>query len=317
MHVTIRQLKVFDSVARHLSYTKAADDLHLTQPAVSMQIKQLERAVDLPLFEVLGKKVYLTQAGEAFRNHTKLILAQLKQAAEEMDALKGVDGGRVRVAIASTVNYFAARLIAKFCHLHQNVTINLEVTNRETLLQRLDANEPDMVLMGQPPDDMELDAAPFMSNPLIAIAAPDHPLLVSRRITLTDIAEQRLIMREPGSGTRNAIERVFREQGIEPVSRTEMTSNEAIKQVVEAGLGIAIVSLHTVELELSVGRLVEVPVESFPILRKWYIAQRMNKRLSPAAQAFKEFVLSEGRAQEARQSRKVELSALGACRTQG
>lgn len=309
MHVTIRQLKVFDSVARHLSYTKAADDLHLTQPAVSMQIKQLERAVDLPLFEVLGKKVYLTHAGEAFHNHTQQILSQLKQAAEEMDALKGIDRGRVRVAIASTVNYFAARLIARFCQLHENVTINLEVTNRETLLQRLEANEPDMVLMGAPPEDMELDATPFMTNPLIAIAAPDHALLDARRITLQELAGQRLIMREPGSGTRNAIERVFRENGIEPVSRTEMTSNEAIKQVVEAGLGVAIVSLHTVELELSVGRLVQLPVESFPVLRKWYIAQRMNKRLSPAARAFKEFVLAEGQAQEPALTDKVELSA--------
>lgn len=309
MHVTIRQLKVFDSVARHLSYTKAADDLHLTQPAVSMQIKHLERAVDLPLFEVLGKKVYLTHAGEAFHNHAQQILSQLNQAAEEMDALKGIDRGRVRVAIASTVNYFAARLIARFCQLHENVTINLEVTNRETLLQRLEANEPDMVLMGLPPEDMELDATPFMTNPLVAIAAPDHPLLEARRITLQELAGQRLIMREPGSGTRNAIEHVFRKKGIEPASRTEMTSNEAIKQVVEAGLGVAIVSLHTVELELSVGRLVELPVESFPILRKWYIAQRMNKRLSPAARAFKEFVLEEGRAQEPALNDRVELSA--------
>lgn len=309
MHVTIRQLKVFDSVARHLSYTKAADDLHLTQPAVSMQIKHLERAVDLPLFEVLGKKVYLTHAGEAFHNHAQQILSQLNQAAEEMDALKGIDRGRVRVAIASTVNYFAARLIARFCQLHENVTINLEVTNRETLLQRLEANEPDMVLMGLPPEDMELDATPFMTNPLVAIAAPDHPLLDARRITLQELAGQRLIMREPGSGTRNAIEHVFRKKGIEPASRTEMTSNEAIKQVVEAGLGVAIVSLHTVELELSVGRLVELPVESFPILRKWYIAQRMNKRLSPAARAFKEFVLAEGRAREPALNDRVELSA--------
>lgn len=310
MHVTIRQLKVFDSVARHLSYTKAADDLHLTQPAVSMQIKQLEKAVELPLFEVLGKKVYLTQAGETFHSHAQQILAQLKQAAEEMDALKGIDRGRVRVAIAATVNYFAARLIARFCQLHQNVTINLEVTNRETLLQRLEANEPDMVLMGQPPEEMELDATPFMSNPLIAISAPDHALLKSGRISLGDLAGQPLIMREPGSGTRNAIEKVFRDEGIEPISRIEMSSNEAIKQVVEAGLGIAIVSAHTVELELSVGRLVQVPVESFPILRKWYIVQRTNKRLSPAARAFRDFVLAEGRPREAAPAADIELSAI-------
>lgn len=309
MHVTIRQLKVFDSVARHLSYTKAADDLHLTQPAVSMQIKQLERVVELPLFEVLGKKVYLTQAGETLHNHTQQILGQLKQADEEIDALKGIDRGRVRVAVASTVNYFAARLIARFCQLHENVAFNLEVANRETLIQRLEANEPDMVLMGQPPDDMELDATPFMSNPLVAIAAPDHALLGARRVSLQDLARQRLVMREPGSGTRNAIEQVFREAGIEPASRTELTSNEAIKQVVEAGLGIAIVSLHTVELELSVERLVQVPVESFPVMRRWYIAQRMHKRLSPAALAFKEFVLAEGRAQDPAGDDRIELSA--------
>lgn len=309
MHVTFRQLKVFDSVARHLSYTKAADDLHLTQPAVSMQIKQLERAVDMPLFEVLGKKVYLTEAGEVFQDHTQRILAELKQVEEEMDALKGVDGGRVHVAIASTVNYFAARLIARFCQRHENVSINLEVSNRETLLQRLEANQPDMVLMGQPPEELELDATPFMSNPLVAIAAPDHPLLGDRRVTLAELSAQRLVMREPGSGTRSAIEAAFRENGIEPASRSEMTSNEAIKQVVEAGLAIAIVSLHTVELELSVGRLVEVPVESFPVLRKWYIVQRASKRLSPTAQAFKEFVLAEGEVQEASLFEKVKLSA--------
>jgi len=309
MHVTIRQLKVFDSVARHLSYTKAADDLHLTQPAVSMQIKQLERAVDLPLFEVLGKRVYLTQAGETFHEHTRRILSQLKQASEDMDALRGIDRGRVRLVIASTVNYFAARIIARFCQLHENVTFNLEVTNRETVLQRLEANDPDLVLMGQPPPDMELDSVAFMSNPLVAIAPPDHALLSSPTVTLQDLAGERLIMREPGSGTRHAIERVFREKGIEPVSRTEMTSNEAIKQVVEAGLGIAIVSRHTVELELSVGRLAQLPVESFPVMRKWYIAQRANKRLSPAARAFRDFVIEEGRVRESQHNDAVELSA--------
>lgn len=310
MHITIRQLKVFDAVANHLSFTKAAEELHLTQPAVSMQIKQLESAVGLPLFEVFGKKVYLTYAGNVFLGHARLLLEQLRLAAEEVDAIKGIDGGSIKVLIASTVNYFAARLLAKFCQIHEKVHVSLEVTNRKTLLQKLVENQPDIVLMGQPPTDIDLDAEPFMTNPLIVIASTAHPLAASKSpISVKQLAAERIILREPGSGTRNAVERFFVDKDISPVSQTVMTSNEAIKQTVEAGLGVAIVSVHTVELELAVGRLAQLNVLGFPINRKWYVAHRAGKQLSATARAFRDFVLMEGREHEKTLDGKPQDSA--------
>lgn len=299
MHITIRQLKVFEAVASQLSYTKAAAELHLTQPAVSMQIKQLEGAVGLPLFEVFGKKVYLTHAGNVFLVHARRLLEQLRLAAEEMDTIKGIDGGSIKVSIASTVNYFAARLVAQFCQIHDMVRFSLEVTNRKTLLERLEQNQPDIVLMGQPPSDLDVVAEPFMTNPLIVIASTSHPLLASKKpVSVKQLSAEPIILREPGSGTRDAVERFFMDKEISPVSRTVMTSNEAIKQTVEAGLGVAIVSIHTVELELAVGRLARLDVQGFPINRKWYVAHRTQKQLSATAQAFRDFVLIEGREYE-------------------
>jgi len=299
VHITIRQLKVFEAVAGQLSYTKAAAELHLTQPAVSMQIKQLEGAVGLPLFEVFGKKVYLTHAGNVFLVHARRLLEQLRLAAEEMDAIKGIDGGSIKVSIASTVNYFAARLVAKFCQIHDMVRFSLEVTNRKTLLERLEQNQPDIVLMGQPPSDLDVVAEPFMTNPLIVIASTSHPLLASKKpVSVKQLSAERIILREPGSGTRDAVERFFMDKEISPVSQTVMSSNEAIKQTVEAGLGVAIVSIHTVELELAVGRLARLDVQGFPINRKWYVAHRSQKQLSATAQAFRDFVLVEGREYE-------------------
>lgn len=305
MHITIRQLKVFDAVAAHLSYTKAAEELHLTQPAVSMQVKQLEGAVGLPLFEVFGKKVYLTHAGNVFLVHARQLLEQLRLAAEEMDAIKGIDGGSIKVSIASTVNYFAARLLAKFCQIHEKVQVRLEVTNRKTLIERLEENQPDIVLMGQPPPELDLVAEPFMTNPLIVIASTSHPLAgLKKPVSIKQLAAERIILREPGSGTRNAVERFLMDKEITPVSQTVMTSNEAIKQTVEAGLGVAIVSIHTVELELAVGRLARLNVQGFPINRKWYVAHRAGKQLSATAQAFRDFVLVEGREYEKNLARK-------------
>ena len=294
MHITIRQLKIFDAVARNLSFTRAADELHLTQPAVSMQIKQLEAAVGIPLFDILGKKVHVTEAGEVLLKHAQKIMAQLSATEKEIDTLRGINGGRLKVAIASTVNYFAARLLSQFCQDHPNISVSLDVVNREVLLQRLEDNDPDIVLMGRPPADLDVAAEAFMENPLIVIAAPHHPLAGEKGIPLHALDNEIVIMREPGSGTRIAIERFFADNAIQPSSSIEMTSNEAIKQSVEAGLGLAIVSAHTVELELSVGKIVQLDVESFPILRHWYIAHRRGRQLSATAQAFKEFVLAEG-----------------------
>ena len=294
MHITIRQLQVFEAVARQLSFTRAAEELHLTQPAVSMQVKQLESSVGLSLFEQLGKRVFMTQAGETMLRHAQTIMRHLATAREEMDELKGVDSGRLRIAVASTVNYFATRLLATFARLHPSVQITLDVTNRETLLQKLEDNQPDVVLMGKPPKDLDLDADAFMDNPLIMIARPDHPLSKRRSIALKELNEETFVVRESGSGTRIAMERFFDQKSFAPSATIEMTGNETIKQSVDAGLGLAIVSVHTVELELALERLIRLDIRGMPIMRRWYVGHRRGKRLSPTAQAFRQFVLDEG-----------------------
>ena len=293
MHITIRQLQVFEAVAQHASYTRAAEGLQLTQPAVSMQIKQLEGSVGLPLFEQIGKRIFLTQAGEAMRRHAQTIMGHLVAAREEMDDLKGVDSGRLRIAVASTVNYFATRLLARFARQHPGVKITLDVTNRETLLQNLEHNLPDVVLMGAPPKGLDLQADAFMDNPLIMIAPPDHRFAKRRTIALGNLDTETFVIRESGSGTRIAMERFFNLKAFEPCATIEMTDNEAIKQSVEAGLGLAIVSIHTVELELAAKRLIKLNIKGMPIMRRWYVGHRRGKRLSPTAQAFRQFVIDE------------------------
>jgi DNA-binding transcriptional LysR family regulator len=293
MNLTLRQLEVFEAVARHLSFTRAAEELYLTQPAVSMQVKQLEGVVGLPLYEQLGKKIHLTEAGRAMHRYSRAIGEQLREAQQLFEELKGIEGGRLRITVATTVNYFATRLLSTFCQRYKGVRVSLHVTNREHLLRQLETNETDIALMGQPPVDLDAVAEPFMDNPLVAIAAPDHVLARERRIPLKRLQQETFLMRERGSGTRMAMERFLAEHGIKPSSSIEMTSNEAIKQSVEAGLGLGIVSAHTLELELEVGRLKVLDVESFPIMRRWYVVYRKGKRLSAAATAFRQFVLSE------------------------
>lgn len=293
MHLTLRQLAVFESVARHLSYTKAAEEMYLSQPAVSMQIRQLEDAVGLPLFERLGKKIHLTEAGRELYHYAQLIGRQLKEAEEVLSALKGLNKGRLAVSVASTANYFATRLLAAFKQQYEGVAVSLDVTNRRTLLRQLEHNEVDLVIMGRPPEDADLAAEPFMDNPLVVIARAGHPLADQRAIPMSRLADELFVVRERGSGTRIAMEKSFAEQGRSLRSGMEMSSNEAIKQAVEAGLGLGIVSLHTLELELATGRIVLLDVEGFPILRQWHVVHRREKRLSPVAQAFKDFVFAE------------------------
>ena len=295
LHITMRQLQVFESVARHLSFTRAAEELHLTQPAVSMQVKQLESMIELPLFEQMGKKVHLTEAGHAMVRHSRTMMSHLSEIERDINSLKGVEGGQLKICIASTVNYFATRLLSRFCEKYKKVHISLEVINREELIRRLEANEPDLVLMGQPPEELDVEATAFMDNPLILIANPQHPLAGESKIKIDRLSEETFVMREPGSGTRSAMMRLFDEHGVKPKEGIQLSSNETIKQSVEAGLGLAVVSAHTVDLELKAGRLVSLDVEHFPILRQWYICYRRGKRLSTTAQVFLEFVIEEGR----------------------
>ncbi|MEJ2326340.1 MAG: LysR family transcriptional regulator [Chromatiaceae bacterium] len=296
MNVSLRQLRVFEAVARQLSYTRAAEELHLTQPAVSMQVRQLEDQVGLPLFEKLGKSIALTDAGRELCHYSRGINRSLQEMEEVLESLKGLSRGRLSVAVASTVNYFAPRLLAVFHKRYPGIALRLDVTNRERLLRLLEANAVDMVLMGQPPDAADVESDAFMENPLVAIAPPEHPLAVERAVPLARLATEVFVMREPGSGTRQAMERFFAEHGIAIRHGMQMTRNEAIKQAVRAGLGLSVVSLHTVELELETRRLVVVDVQEFPIERHWHLVYRRGKRLSPAARAFRDFVVAEARA---------------------
>ncbi len=295
MHVTLRQMKVFEAVARHLSYTRASEELFLTQPAVSMQIKQLEENVGLPLFEQLGKQLHLTEAGREILACSRAISRQLKEAEEIIEDLKGIRRGKLRIAVASTAGYFATRLLAAFAREYEGVTIHLDITNRENLLRQLAENEADLAVMGQPPEALDLDAEAFMDNPLVVIAAPDHPLAGKKRIALKRLESEVFVVRERGSGTRSAMERFFAHKEVKLHTGMEMTSNEAIKQAVQAGLGLGLVSVHTLELELQAGRLVVLSVAGFPIERRWFLVHRKGKRLSPVSRVFRDFVLERAR----------------------
>lgn len=294
LHLTLRQLRVYEAVTNHLSYSRAAEALHLTQPAVSMQIKQLEESIGLPLFEQLGKKIYLTEAGKEFNHYCRNILDQLNEAENVLAEMKGVDRGKLTISVATTASHFATQLLAEFCKRYPKVSVSLNVTNREALLGHLAHNEMDMVIMGKPPKGLDLEATSFMENPLVIIAAINHPLANTPNIPLERLQQETFLVREQGSGTRIAMERFFTEQGIRLTTGTEMSTNEAIKQAVQADMGLGILSLHTVALELEAKRLVVLDVQSFPIMRDWYVVHRKGKRLTATAQMFKEFLLDEG-----------------------
>jgi len=293
LNITFRQLKVFESAARHLSYTRAAEELHLSQPAISMQIKQLEESVGLPLFEQIGKKMHLTSAGREMHTYSQSIGQLLDEAESVIEELKGVSRGTLAISVATTASHFATRLLAAFSRRYEEVTIRLDITNRASLREQLEANQPDLVIMGQPPEGVEVESEAFMDNPLVMIAPANHPLAKEKNIPLKRFEDEHFVVRESGSGTRSSIQRFFEEHGVSFQTGIEMSSNEAIKQAVEAGLGLGIVSIHTLELELQTGILVILDLQDFPIMRNWHIVQRSGKRLSPVAQMFKQFVLDE------------------------
>lgn len=293
LHLTLRQLKVFESVARNLSYSRAADELHLTQPAVSMQIKQLEDNVSLPLFEHLGKRIYLTEAGRELYQYSRAISQQLADMEVALDELKGMERGKLNISVVTTANYFAPHLLAKFCQRYRGVTVSLNVSNREAVLKQLADNLIDLAIMGQPPENLDIDSESFMENPLVVVAPHNHPLCNERAIPVKRLANETFLVRESGSGTRSAMERFFAAHKIKINKGMETDTTEAIKQAVQAGMGLGIMSQHTAELELETGRLKILDVQGFPIIRYWHVVNRKNKRLSSVANAFREFLLKE------------------------
>jgi len=291
LHLTLRQLQVFEKVASRLSHSRAAEELYLSQPAVSMQIKQMEQNIGLPLFEQMGKQLFLTEAGREVLHYSRTILQQLAEMETVLDGIKGLEQGKLTLSVVNTANAFMPQLLAEFCRQHPGINVTLQVANRDAVLKQLADNNTDLAILGQPPEGTDLTAASFMDNPLVVIAAPDHPLAKLKQVKLEQLAQETFLSREQGSGTRSAMERVFAQHHIQPRIGMEAETNEAIKQAVQAGMGLGILSLHSIELELETGRLAVLDVEHFPLLRHWYVVHRCNKRLSGAAQAFKDYLL--------------------------
>jgi len=293
MHLTLRQLQCFSAVARNLSYTKAADELHLTQPAVSMQIRQLEQQAGLALTEQLGKKVHLTEAGEEVFRYARSILQQVDEMDDVLDKLKGFAGGRLHIAAISSANYFAPRLLGTFHQRFPDVNVSIETTNQAAVVKLVSENEVDMAIMGQPPSESHLEALEFMDNPLIIVAPPEHRLAARKRIALKELEKEIFLIREPGSGTRGAMQRFFREQKLKLTTGMEMGSLSGIKQGVQAGLGLGLLPRGAVQVELGLGNLVELKVKGLPIQRHWYVVLHKGKRLSVAAEEFKSLLTEE------------------------
>ena len=293
LHLTFRQLSVFAAVAKNLSFSRAAEEMHLTQPAVSMQIRQLEENVGLPLFEQLGKKIFLTEAGRELYHYSRGIAQQLSEAESVLGELKGLKRGKLNISVVSTANYFAPQLLAHFCSQHPEINASLNVGNRESVLKNLHDNEVDLAILGRPPEGINVEAHPFMENRLVIIAARNHPLADALNIPASRFQNETFIMREQGSGTRLATEKYFSSHNVVVKTGMVMSTTEAVKQAVQAGMGLGILSMDTVLLEVETGRLKVLDVEDFPIIRHWYIVHRENKRLSNVAEAFKTFLLSK------------------------
>jgi DNA-binding transcriptional LysR family regulator len=293
LHLTLRQLQVFSSVARHLNHSRAAKELYLSQPAISMQIKQLEQNVGLPLFEQVGKQLHLTDAGTEMLHYSLKITQQLEEMDEVFSAMKGLEHGHLNISVVSTANFFMPKILAKFIQTYPKIKVTLSVANRDTVIKQLATNSADLAIMGQPPEGTEMLAESFMENPLVVIASPSHNLAQKKNIQPGELASEIFLLREQGSGTRGVVERFFASHDLALPSHMAMDTNEAIKQSVQAGIGIGIISRHGIELELETKRLVILDVEHFPIVRHWHLVYRKDKRPSVAAREFEKFLLFE------------------------
>lgn len=297
MNLSFRQLRVFLEVAQRGGITAAANALHLTPPAVSMQIKELENQVGLQLFDRNGRTLGLSTAGEYFVVHAKRMLGALRDADNAMARFKKLEHGLLTVGMVSTAKYFVPRLLALFRQEHPGIEVRLTVANnRESLMAQMEAGEVDLSIMGRPPPELSTRSEAFAAHPLVFVAPPGHPLMRIGHPPLKALAGYPFIVREQGSGTRSAMESFFAEQRFEPQITMEMSSNEAIKQAVMADMGISFLSLHTLGLELRLGLLQRVDVEGTPVMRTWHVVHLQSKVLSPAAEAFRYFVIERGEA---------------------
>lgn len=297
MNLSFRQLRIFLAVVQQGGITRAAEVLHLTPPAVSMQIKEIENQVGLQLFDRIGRTLQLSTAGEYFVVHAKRMLATLRDAENSMSRFKGLEHGLLTVGMVSTAKYFVPRLLALFRQEHPSIDVRLVVcTNRQALYQLLESSECDVAVMGRPPRELAVRAEAFAAHPLVFVAPPGHPLLARGGLPVAALDTYPFIVREQGSGTRDAMEKFFAEHRFEPSITMEMGSNETIKQAVMAGMGVSFLSLHTLWLELGGGLLALLDVEHTPVMRTWQVVHLQSRVLSPAAEAFRYFLIERGEA---------------------
>jgi DNA-binding transcriptional LysR family regulator len=293
-HVTLRQLHTFAEVLRCGSFAAAAQALHLTPPAVTLQMRELEERAGLPLIERSGSKLEATEAGREVATAAQRVDLALADCADALNALRGLKGGRVSIGVVSTAKYFAPHALGAFAREYPSVEIRLEVGNRSTIVAALAANTLDLALTGRPPEDLDVDREPIGAHPHVIVARPAHPLARSKHLAPAVLGDETFLVREPGSGTRNLMERFFTESKVAPHIGMEMASNETIKQAVMAGLGIAFLSAHTVAAELADRRLVMLDIVGLPVVRQWFIVKLVRRRLLPAAQALRQFLIDEG-----------------------
>jgi len=293
-HATLQQLRLFAAVAEHKSVTRAAEEVHLTQPAVSIQIKRLESKVGMPLIEHIGKELHLTVAGEEVFDAAKDVLERLSDLENTLNDLQGEVAGPLNVHVVSSGKYFMPHLLGSFVRRYPKVEPRLQITNRASLLAGLAKNQSDLYIMGQPPEGVAVVEYPFLENILVVVARPDHPLAGKKKIPLARIATERFVGRESGSGTRKAVEKLFHDKGLDITAYIELDSAEGIKQGVIGGLGIGVLSKHSLRLEIEAGELVILDVQGFPLRRRWYVSHREGKRLSRAAQVFLQYLQEEG-----------------------
>ena len=293
---SLRQLLSFLEIAREGSVSRAAERLHVTQPAVSMQLRQLEDAFGVALTEPSGRNLRLTGAGRDFAEYAIKVRAALKDLEAAMAAHVGLDHGRLDLAVVTTAKYFVPRLLIRFGELHAGIDVTLKVENREKVIGLLSRNEVDMVVMGRSPKGLSCRATPFATNPMGILASPTHPLAKRRRMRFETVAAHDFLVREEGSGTRAAMTRLFAEHSASIKMKMELPSNETIKQAVMAGMGLCFLSLRTVRQELASGHLVLLNVPGLPVMGNWYVTYLASKKLSPAAKAFESFLVQQGAA---------------------
>ena len=292
--VTLRQLQIFEAVVRLGGVTRASEDLHLTQPTVSMQLRKLGDSLGLTLLETVGRVTRPTPAGREVYATTREILGSMVALDDLASELKHVVRGELRLSVITTATYFMPHLLGAFVERYPDVEPKLTITNRAEVLERLRTNADDLIIMGQVPADFPVEAKPFIDNRLVVVAPPAHPLTKERNIPLKRLARERFLAREPGSGTRLAVDRLFRESGLKTSPYLELGNAEAIKQGVMAGLGVSVLSERTLELELETGRIAVLDVEGFPLVRGWFAVYPQGKKLPLAARTFLEFLLNEG-----------------------